>query len=317
MVYMCLVWRGLVEFSINGLHQIQEGVFQRRRRSLYNEELHNVLVAYLWMQLPGGTNVLRKLGLIHTVQARLQLRQLLEAKTLTRRDRLVLQISASYMSARSALRVVENEGTLRANLNEWEYLECLANAMSNESTVAPATFVDVVIGEQQRRRFRTHLDTLDLYVVFLENLGFLCKHVQKGPSDSGALRQAYKYAGRACSAHSRMLGPNDRGSRLLEAVGLRPGIETVLLRLPPGEINASTLKSIHQSLTVLFEALLVEALQYGETKTFFLFTANDRSRIQRWGYTSLPEKPVPITGKPCQQPRVRYGPCIATLQLTE
>jgi hypothetical protein len=46
-------------------------------------------------------------------------------------------------------------------------METLANTMSSESTMAPATFVDVVIGGQKGKRSQTVLDSSEPYLVLL------------------------------------------------------------------------------------------------------------------------------------------------------
>jgi hypothetical protein len=135
------------------------------------------------------------------------------SRSLSRKSRFAIQIAASAESGDIARQVLRTTDELHRQelLVEWEHMETLANVMSPESTVAPSTFVDVVLGGQLKMRRQTVLGPRELYLVLLENLGFMEMHLK--PSDGKIqLRKSYKYATRACGAYTRMNCVRSRAS---------------------------------------------------------------------------------------------------------
>jgi hypothetical protein len=84
--------------------------------------------------------------------------------------------------------------------SQWELCATMANVVTPGSTVAPATFIDVVFKGQQKRQ-HIQLDGTEQYLSLLENLGYLCHSL-----DTGEIRRAYKYARRTLQAFSLLVG---------------------------------------------------------------------------------------------------------------
>lgn len=232
---------------------------------------YRVLVSYLWMQLPQGSETLQKFVLLDTnPRAQQMLVELLSARLLSRKSRFAIQIAASTESGRLAGLVLTTVDVTARHLLlvRWEHMETLANAMSPESTVAPSTFVDVVLGGQLQMRSRTMLGTRELYLVLVENLGFLWTHLRDEGVGNRHVRKAYKYAMRSCGAYIRMTCTGQRSSNR-EDVGwdymkrwdLHPMVDTPWLRkLPSG---TSTLMDIQTNrITTALRCLMVSLVTF-------------------------------------------------------
>jgi hypothetical protein len=249
-----------------GLHEIENGLYQLVRNSRCSglTLCYRVLAAYLWTRLPNGAAAIEKLGLMRDgPEAFRKLAALKRARELGRSDRLILQLAASYSAAAAARLALTEEGAICSHLARWEYTEALANAMSPESTVAPATFVDVVIGSQRRQRSQTVMAVDELYLVLLENLGFMREHLEATPISASHTRKAFKYGERCCSAYARMRdtalhlsGEDNIGWNTMKNLGLDPPNEPAMLRLPTDKLRVDVLQRIHQNLWHLFENLL-------------------------------------------------------------
>jgi hypothetical protein len=257
----------------SGLHEIENGLFQMVRQVETTDWFYRVLVSYLWMQLTQGDTILRRVRLlVGDAHARHVLSELLKARSLSRKDRFSIQIAASAESSILAQLVFRTTDELQRLdlLLRWEHMETLANVMSPESTVAPATFVDVVVGGQLKMRSRTVLGTRDLYLVLLENLGFMEMYLV--PWDGNVqLYKAYKYATRACGAYTRMNCARLRSSSR-EDVGwvhmykwkLYPSTDLPWLRLmtPVASATDPHGKRLCKALAELFQSLCLAAASY-------------------------------------------------------
>jgi hypothetical protein len=245
----------------SGLHEIDNGLYQMVRSRNSPNWFYKVLVSYLWTQITGGTEILRKVRLIvGDGHAERTLDELLVSRSLSRKSRFAIQIAASAESGRIAqLVLATTDDTYRHEmLVRWEHMEALSNTMSPESTVAPATFVDVVLGGQLKMRSHTMLGTRELYLVVLENIGFMETHLRT-TTGCQHLCKAYKYAIRCCSAYTRMICTDQRTSHRTD-VGwehmykwnLNPVVDQPILRKPMSTTSHTRISSsLHKLLYTL------------------------------------------------------------------
>jgi hypothetical protein len=198
----------------SGLHEIENGLFQMVRSRETTDWFYRVLVSYLWLQIIGGVDTLHCISLLsNDPHAEATLNEMIKSRSLSRKCRFRIQIAASAASGQLASNILAavDDDYRHLLLSRWEHMETLANVMSRESTVAPATFVDVVLGEQLEMRGQIRLGNRELYLVLLENLGFMEMHlIQQHRGCSQHLRKAYKYAERCASAYTRMTHPDHR-----------------------------------------------------------------------------------------------------------
>jgi hypothetical protein len=152
----------------------------------------------------------------------------------------------------------------------WERMQTLANVASPESTVAPASFVDVVYRTQKQMYTSVHLDASEQYLSFIEHLGFLCGHLQSmlvhmlettdehrlpGCLDKyGHLRKAYKYAMRTTYAYGMLSGDPE----VAAGFGLSTSVLTDLRH--PEDLPADTIAGICTRLETVQNILVVHAL---------------------------------------------------------
>jgi hypothetical protein len=252
----------------SGLHEIQNGLFQMVRSRETTDWFYRVLVSYMWMQINGGADTIRNLRLLsNDAYAQSTLNELTKSHALSRKSRFRIQIAASAASGCIASSIFSTKDNDHRHmlLTRWEHMETLANVMSAESTVAPATFVDVVFGEQLKMRGQIRLGKRELYLVLLENLGFMERHLtQACGKHNQHLRRAYKYAMRSSSAYTRMINSSncDVGRDYMLQWNLDPILDMSTLRERWKDSFEPTYRRIAIELDRIFLALLAFAKEH-------------------------------------------------------
>jgi hypothetical protein len=208
----------------------------RKHDCMPQMRFYRILVAYLLSRIyytKNGVEYLKdttstQQGVKFVRQLRLHTTLCDQAQTLTqisklsRLERFKIQLAYSHDANITAGHLMNSlTGEQRCEWAcRWERMQSIANVASPESTVAPATYVDVVYRTQKKMKHYVHLDSTEQYLSFIENLGFLCshfKHIGNGKgikrdgvishlADHGHLRKAYKYAIRTVNAFGMISG---------------------------------------------------------------------------------------------------------------